>query len=606
MKNKLGGYLSKVLSALGQKDKLNSYLIGIDLGTTNTVVAIYNVDGSISTIQIDGYALTPSVVSYQDDGKILVGESAERCLVTHPKKTIAYAKRFIGTVFEERRNEAIAAHYDVVEGPEGLTRFNINGRLVSPEEVASEILKVAKKAAEKELGHEVSKCVITVPARFNENQRKATRDAATIAGLEAVKIINEPTAAALAYATKIKSESNTIAVYDLGGGTFDFTVLRINDDELEVLGSSGNNHLGGENFNEMLVTMACAKFMADHGISLADGGHHEAMARLRTSAEKVKIELSAKENSHFNLPFLTVGSDGPKHLDLHVTRDQFEAVINEMVDSTISTMEELIKEIGLSKSDIDEVIMVGGSTMVPLVSRKVSEFVGKDLEPENNAFQVVAHGAAIQAAIHDGNAPVKLKDITSLDLGIRVKGDKMSTIISRNTKIPFSATKEYTTDQDNTTKIRLNILQGNSEIASSNKTLSEITFELPPMKAFEAAIYVTFAFDDNGILEVTAKDATGKKVKKTLDQSGNLRESELEKIEAEHALPVEHREKINEARAKVGNALEAAKDKVLALPAAEAQLVEAKIAKAEDVINNSVEISDLVEVAGDIIEVIPE
>lgn len=542
----------------------SSDVIGIDLGTTNSVVSIME-DGKPKTIKNqEGKPTTPSVVGYTKDGDILVGEAAQRQAVTNPARTIFSAKRFIGTAFTERKSEAFSVPYTVRPNQEEQTAFEIDGRLVSPEEVSAEILSKLKAAAEEYLGKSVKKAVITVPAYFNDRQRTATKDAARIAGLEVEAIINEPTAAALAYAQGLEKDK-TIAVYDLGGGTFDFTILKVGDESLEVIATGGNSHLGGDNIDEHIITKLVAQFSQENGGDVTRDP--QAMQRLKEAAVRAKIDLSASQSTEINLPFLTATESGPIHLNSQISRAEFEKDITPIINKTLEPMAQVLESSGLGKSDLSEIILVGGSTRIPLVRKKVEEFFGKKPLSNVETDEIVAHGAAIKAAIEKGDIKTELIDVTSLSLGVKTIGDRLSIIIPANTKLPSSFTKDYTTTADNQTEAEVVVLQGNDPVASKNKSLATFVVEgIPPMPAGKPRIDVTFTIDADGILNVSAVDQDGNKKDITVRDSGMLEKQEVDRKIKERKMDLDERKKLNAERSELGENLKKAEKALYALP----------------------------------------
>ncbi|MFO8062003.1 MAG: molecular chaperone DnaK [bacterium] len=505
-------------------------IIGIDLGTTNSCVsAMVNGEPVVIPNQ-DGSRTTPSVVAFQKNKERLVGTTAKRQQVTNPESTVSSIKRFMGRRFREVPEEQKLVPYNIEEGQNGDVRVNIEGKYYSPPEISAMILQYLKKSAEEYLGEDVEKAVITVPAYFNDSQRQATKDAGKIAGLEVLRIINEPTAASLAYGLDKKSNEK-IAVYDLGGGTFDISILEIGDGVFEVLSTNGDTHLGGDNFDERIVNYLADEFKKDNGIDLRKD--KSALQRLREAAEKAKMELSTKKETNINLPFITADQNGPKHLEMNITRAKLEMLVEDLLKNTIKPCKMAIEDAGLSVSDVAEVVLVGGMTRMPAVQRIVKEFFEKEPHKGINPDEVVAIGASIQAGVLAGDVKdVLLLDVTPLSLGIETLGGVMTKIIERNTTIPVKKQKVFSTAEDNQTAVTIHVLQGEREMASDNRTLGK--FELigiPPAPRGVPQIEVTFDIDADGILHVYAKDkATGKEQSIRITSSSGLSEDEIDKM----------------------------------------------------------------------------
>lgn len=504
-----------------------SRVIGIDLGTTNTCAAYYDGDRAVIIENEEGRRTTPSVVAYTRD-ETYVGDHAKRQAVTNAKNTVYSAKRFIGSLYEEVSSDAERVPYEVAADAQGRAVITVDGSKFSPAQISAQVLRRIKEVAEKKLGESITGAVITVPAYFNDTQRQATKDAGKIAGLDVKRIINEPTAAALAYGFDQKKDQ-TIVVYDLGGGTFDISVLEVGDSVVEVISTNGDTHLGGDDFDEVLVDLLKKEYKKQHGNDLAV----DAMVgqRLKESAERAKIELSSASITSINLPFLTADATGPKHLQTEVSRAQFEAAISTLVDKTIDPCTNALKDAGLSVEDIDEVILVGGSTRIPLVQNKVSTFFKKDVNFSVNPDEVVASGAALQAGVLSGDVKdLLLLDVTPLTLGIETMGGVCTPLIKRNTTIPTTASETFTTAADNQTSVTVHVLQGERKMSSDNRTLGKFNLSgIPSASRGVPQIEVKFDLDANGILIVTASDkGTGKKQTITIDNSGNLSDSEIE------------------------------------------------------------------------------
>ncbi|MCB9228375.1 MAG: molecular chaperone DnaK [Deltaproteobacteria bacterium] len=505
-------------------------IIGIDLGTTNSVVSVME-GGQIKIIaNAEGQRTTPSVVAYAKDGEILVGAAARRQAVTNPEKTIFSAKRFIGCKFSERKDEAQKVPYTVREGNGGAAVFVIDGKDVNPAEVSAKVLAKLKQAAEDYLGETVSEAVITVPAYFNDSQRQATKDAGKIAGLDVKRIVAEPTAAALAYGLDKKSHEK-IAVYDFGGGTFDISILEVGDNVVEVLATNGNSHLGGDNVDEVLINFLTTAFKKDTGIDIS--GDPMAMQRLKEAAEKAKMELSSAATTEINLPFLTADQTGPKHLNLSLSRSEFEKLITDLIDQTLEPCRKCMKDAGLSASEINEVLLVGGSTRIPLVQSKVRDFFQKDANKSVNPDEVVSHGAAIQAGILGGDVKdVLLLDVTPLSLGIETQGGVMTRLIERNTTIPSKKSQIFSTAADNQTSVEISVLQGEREMASDNRKIGNFQLvDIPPAPRGVPQIEVTFDIDANGIVSVIAKDlGTSKEQKIVITSETKLSDDDIDRM----------------------------------------------------------------------------
>ncbi len=508
-----------------------SKVIGIDLGTTNSCVAVYERGESKVIANKEGKNTTPSVVAFTDKGEVLVGDPAKRQAVTNPKKTIYSIKRIMGLMCNEDKAKEAKKRlpYEVIDR-NGACAIDVDGKVYTPQEISAKILMKLKEDAEAFLGDKVTDAVITVPAYFNDSQRKATKEAGTIAGLNVLRIINEPTSAALAYGLD-KKNAEKIVVYDLGGGTFDVTVLETGDNVVEVLATGGNAFLGGDDFDNRIIDWACEEFKKESGIDLKQDVM--ALQRLKEAAENAKKELSTATETEINLPFITADATGPKHFVKKITRAKFESLIEDLVEETIKKIDQVVKESDLSKDEIKEVVMVGGSTRVPLVQEKVKAYFGKELNKSMNPDEVVAIGAAIQGAVIKGDVKdVLLLDITPLSLGIETLGGVTTKIIEKGTTIPVKKSQIFSTAEDNQSAVTIHVLQGEREFAKDNKSLGQFNLEgIPPAPRGVPQIEVTFDIDANGILTVSAKDkATGKAQEIKITGSSGLDEAEIEKM----------------------------------------------------------------------------
>ena len=506
-------------------------ILGIDLGTTNSAMAVMEGSEPEILVNAEGDRTTPSVEGFRKDGERVVGKAAKNQAVTNPENTVSSVKRFIGRSYDETPEERKTVSYKLQKGKDGRAVVDIDGKDYTPEEISAMVLQKLKNDAEKQLGSPVTQAVITVPAYFNDAQRQATKDAGKIAGLEVLRIINEPTAAALAYGLDKTNKDEKILVFDLGGGTFDVSILELGDGVFEVAATAGDNHLGGDDWDQRIIDWMADKFKAENGIDLRQD--KMALQRLKEAAEKAKMELSSTTQANINLPFITADASGPKHLDYTLTRAEFERITKDLLDRVKKPVEQALKDAGLKTGDIDEVILVGGSTRMPAVQDLVKKLTGKDPNMSVNPDEVVAMGAAVQGGVLAGDVEgILLLDVTPLSLGVETMGGVMTKMIERNTTIPTRKTEIYSTASDNQTSVEVHVLQGERQMASDNKTLGKFQLTgIPAARRGVPQIEVTFDIDANGIVNVSAKDlGTGKQQQITISGSTALNDDEVERM----------------------------------------------------------------------------
>ncbi len=567
-------------------------IIGIDLGTTNSCVAVMEGNDPVVIPNSEGGRTTPSVVAFTKNGERLVGQPAKRQAITNPKNTVFSIKRFMGRLVNEVTDEKTKVPYEVVPGDNSSARVKIDDRMYSPPEISAMILQKMKKTAEDYLGQEITEAVITVPAYFNDSQRQSTKDAGEIAGLKVRRIINEPTAAALAYGLDKKASDVTVAVYDLGGGTFDVSIMQLGEGVFEVKSTNGDTHLGGDDFDQRVIDFLADEFKKQEGIDLRKDPM--ALQRLKEAAEKAKIELSSSQTTDINLPFITATQDGPKHLNLNLSRSKFEQLIDDLVRRTVEPCEKAIKDAGVSAKDINEVILVGGSSRIPMVQELVKKLFGREPHKGVNPDEVVAIGAAIQGGVLAGDVKdVLLLDVTPLSLGIETLGNVMTPLIPANTTIPTKKSEIFSTASDSQPSVEIHVLQGERSMAADNRTLGRFHLDgIPPAPRGIPQIEVTFDIDANGILHVAAKDkATNKEQSIRITSSSGLNKDEIEKMKhdaKEHAAEDKQKKDSAETRNQADSLIfqtkkqiEELKDKI---PADEKSKLEAEIKKVEDAI----------------------
>ena len=567
-------------------------IIGIDLGTTNSCVSVFEGNEPVVITNSEGRRTTPSIVAFVDGGERKVGDPAKRQAVTNPQRTIFSIKRFMGETYDQVAKEVSRVPYKVVKGDNNTPRVDIDGRLYTPQEISAMILQKMKKTAEDYLGQEVTEAVITVPAYFSDSQRQATKEAGQIAGLDVKRIVNEPTAAALAYGVDKANKDMKIAVFDLGGGTFDISILEFGGGVFEVLSTNGDTHLGGDDFDQVIIDWLVQEFKNEHGVDLSQDPM--ALQRLKEAAEKAKIELSSATSTEINLPYITATATGPKHLVVTLTRAKFEALAHNLIQACLEPCKKAMSDAGLSNADIDEVILVGGSTRIPAVQKLVEDFFGKAPSKGVNPDEVVAIGASIQGAIlnkEEGVGDIVLLDVTPLSMGIETMGGVMTKMIDANTTIPARKVETFSTATDNQTEVTIHVLQGERPMAAQNKSIGQFNLTgIAPARRGVPQIEVTFDIDANGILKVSAKDkATGKEQAIRIEASSGLSKEEIERMKAEAEANAEadkkEREKVdklNQADSMIFQTENQLKELGDKLPADKKAPIEAALGKLKD------------------------